>query len=325
MLAVEPGSDTTQLGEVRSLLLRDTAVSIYSNRSPLFVQRGGVTGEAVIVTGAAQGIGLGIAMEMARCGAKVVMADINEEVGQKALDKVKTATKNPDVIFCHVDVTSDSSVKNMVDKCVQMFGGVRVLVNNAAMFVFGNLRDGVTDEEWKKCFDTNVIGYGRCIKDASAAMRANKSSTQREFWTKRMECEEKTKVVVGSQGSIVNMASMSSFIAQGGFVPYSCSKGAVAQMTRCTALDFVQDNIRVNCVAPGTIETPALERFIKSNTAEGATAEQAALRKAFAEPKLMKRLGVAEEVAAAVIFLASVEASFMTGEMMVVDGGQTIH
>merc|ERR1712096_133475 len=108
---------------------------------------------------------------------------------------------------------------------------------------------------------------------------------------------------------------MSSFIAQPSFVPYNCSKGAVLQMTRCTTLDFAPDKIRVNCVAPGTIETPAVDNFIKMHTAEGATEEQAEFRQGFAQPILMARLGLPPEVAAAVLFLASDDASFITGEM----------
>ena len=132
--------------------------------------------------------------------------------------------------------------------------------------------------------------YANCIKHASEAMRRNARPTQRSFWKTHFEngenCEA-TEIQVGSRGTIVNMASMSSFIAQPSFVPYNASKGAVLQMTRqdflnhfkqlnytnkvnikdtenrCCALDFAEDNIRVNCVAPGTVDTPAVERLMR--------------------------------------------------------------
>ena len=127
--------------------------------------------------------------------------------------------------------------------------------------------------------------------------------TMWKHWPENGADSDAVEITAGSKGSIINLASMSSFIAQPSFVPYNSSKGAVLQMTKCCALDFAEDKIRVNCLAPGTIETPAFESFIMANgkTKEGT----ATLRRAATNPKVMKRLGQPEEIASAALFLAS--------------------
>jgi NAD(P)-dependent dehydrogenase (short-subunit alcohol dehydrogenase family) len=121
-------------------------------------------------------------------------------------------------------------------------------------------------------------------------------------------------------GSIINMASVSSFIAQPAFIPYNASKGAILQMTRCLAMDLAPDKIRVNAVCPGAIKTEATKKHIESL---GLVEEQAYID--FGQDALMKRMGLPMEVAYGVLFLASDEASFITGEHLVIDGGATIY
>ena len=120
-------------------------------------------------------------------------------------------------------------------------------------------------------------------------------------------------------GAIVNIASVSSFIAQPEFIPYNASKGAVAQLTRCLAMDLAEDNVRVNAVCPGSIRTRATDRHISSL---GLDPEKAYVE--FGQDSLMKRMGTPDEIASGALFLASDEASFMTGAHIVIDGGATI-
>ena len=173
-------------------------------------------------------------------------------------------------------------------------GEIDILVNNAAAFVFGKVED-ITQDDWMKVFGVNVIGYANCVREVLPSMRRQ------------------------SGGAIVNIASVSSFIAQPEFIPYNASKGAVAQLTRCLAMDLSVDNIRVNAVCPGSIRTRATDRHI---TSLGLDPEKAYAD--FGKDSLMKRMGKPEEIASGVLFLASDEASFMTGAQIVIDGGATI-
>ena len=171
---------------------------------------------------------------------------------------------------------------------------VALLVNNAAAFVFGKVED-VTQDDWMRVFGVNVIGYANCVREILPSMRR------------------------ASGGAIVNIASVSSFVAQPEFIPYNASKGAVAQLTRCLAMDLAVDNIRVNAVCPGAIRTRATDNHIASL---GLDPEEAV--KEFGQDSILKRMGEPEEIASGVLFLASDEASFMTGAHIVIDGGASI-
>ena len=167
-------------------------------------------------------------------------------------------------------------------------------MNNAAVFVFGKVED-VTADDWHRVFGVNVIGYANTVREVLPTFRA------------------------AGQGAVVNIASVSAYIAQPEFIPYNASKGAVAQLTRCLAMDLAKDNIRVNAVCPGSIRTRATDRHIDSL---GLEPEQAYVD--FAQDSLMKRFGRPDEIAAGVLFLASDDSSFMTGAHVVIDGGATI-
>ena len=158
----------------------------------------------------------------------------------------------------------------------------------------GTVEDA-SEDDWLRVFKTNVIGYANCIKAVTPVFRK------------------------AGGGSIINMASVSSFIAQPEFVPYNASKGAISQLTRCSALDLASDNIRVNAICPGSIETAGAT---KVNIGLGLDPVEA--NKALAEEALMKRMGKPEEIASVALFLASEDSSFMTGTHIVVDGGATI-
>lgn len=249
-------------------------------------------GKSAIVTGGGNGIGRAIALLFADQGAKVLVADIEDEAGSSVVDEINQ--KGGDAVFHHTDIANESSAESAIQSAVAAFGTVNILINNAAAFVFGKVED-VTTADWDRVLGVNVRGPANCVRAVLPVLRDN------------------------GGGSIVNLASVSSFIAQPEFIPYNASKGAVLQLTRCLALDLAVDNIRVNAVCPGTIHTRATETHIN---ALGLNREQALIE--FGEDSPMKRVGKPEEVAQGVLFLASDAASFITGEHLVIDGGASI-
>jgi NAD(P)-dependent dehydrogenase (short-subunit alcohol dehydrogenase family) len=249
-------------------------------------------GKNAIVTGSGNGIGRAIAIRFAAEGAKVTVAEIEEDSGQETVEMITQA--GGAAIFSKTDTTDSGSIKAAVGATIAAHGEVDRLVNNAAAFVFGKIED-VTEADWVRVFGVNVIGYANCVREVLPSMRRQ------------------------SGGAIVNIASVSSYIAQPEFIPYNASKGAVAQLTRCLAMDLSVDNIRVNAVCPGSIRTRATDRHIASL---GLDPEESYLE--FGQDSLMKRMGKPEEIASGALFLASDDASFMTGAHIVIDGGATI-
>ena len=249
-------------------------------------------GKSAIVTGAGNGIGRAIAGLFAEEGARILVAEIEEDAGKAVADEINRAGGT--AVFQHTDITDETSVSAAVHAAVDAFGTVNILVNNAAAFVFGKIED-VTRDDWDRVFGVNVIGPANCVRAVLPVLRGN------------------------GGGAIVNLASVSAFIAQPSFIPYNSSKGAVLQLTRCLAMDLAVDNIRVNAVCPGAIKTRATDRHISSL---GLDPEQA--YEEFGQDALMKRMGNPREIAYGVLFLASDEASYVTGEYLVIDGGATI-
>ena len=246
-----------------------------------------------IVTGGGSGIGRATCQRFGKEGSSVVVAEINEESGQGTVDLINN--NGGSAALFPLDVTDLNSVNKMVSETIERHETIDVLVNNAAAFVMGTVEDA-SEDDWLRVFKTNVIGYANCIKAVAPVFRK------------------------AGGGSIINIASVSSFIAQPKFVPYNASKGAISQLTRCSALDLASDNIRVNAICPGSIETAGAT---KVNIGLGLDPVEA--NKALAEEALMKRMGKPEEIASVALFLASEDASFMTGSHLVVDGGQTIN
>ena len=248
-------------------------------------------GKVALVTGGASGIGRAICELFAEEGARVAIADVDEEGGQETLKRI--VSSGGEALFVVTDVSVESEVERTVQATLEAYGALDVLVNDAAAFVFGKIED-VTDADWARVLGVNLIGASYCVKHVLPAMKA------------------------AGGGAIVNIASVSSFVAQPAFIPYNASKGALLQLTRCLAMDLAEHNIRVNCVCPGSVLTPATERHRRFVNAprEEFLAEAA-------ESSFLKRNGEPREIAYGALFLASDEASFVTGTPLVMDGGAT--
>jgi NAD(P)-dependent dehydrogenase (short-subunit alcohol dehydrogenase family) len=248
-----------------------------------------VKDKVAIVTGAATGIGQTTAEVLAAEGAKVVVADIDAAGGEATVAAI--CAKGGVAVFVPADISKETDAQRISDEAVRNFGRIDILVNNAATFVLKGFDASV--EDWQRSLGVNVIGTALVTKHAVEPMKKN-------------------------GGAIVILASISSFVAQPNFFAYSATKAALLQMTRNMALDLGPHKIRVNCVCPGTILTAASYRHMErvGMTLEQFNAEEGA--KTF-----LGRIGQTREVAAAILFLASDEASYITGASLLVDGGYT--
>ena len=245
-----------------------------------------------VITGSGNGIGRAIAEIFAKEGANVTVADIEEDSGKETVNRIKESGGN--AVFVKVDTSKKESVEKMIANSIKSFGEINILVNNAAAFVFGKIED-IDLSDWNKVLGVNVIGYANCVQESLESLKKNIDS------------------------SIINIASVSSFIAQPEFVPYNTSKGAVIQLSKCLAMDLAKYNIRVNSICPGSIRTRATDKHIESL---GLDPDKA--YKDFGDDSLLKRIGKPEEIAYGALFLASKDSSYITGTQLVIDGGATI-
>jgi NAD(P)-dependent dehydrogenase (short-subunit alcohol dehydrogenase family) len=248
-------------------------------------------GKTAIVTGGAGGIGRAIVEALLAEGASVGVFD-RDCGGASCAAWAAALPAGTPLLLLSVDVGDEAAVGAATAAVAARFGGsVHVLVNNAAAFVYGTV-ESVDAEGWARVLNTNIVGYANTQKHAIPLMRG------------------------AGGGAVVNISSISAFIAQADFLPYSVTKAAVLQMTRNVAMDVGKDNIRVNCVCPGPILTEATGRHAAGvgKSVEEVVAELSA-------HQILKRMGRASEVARAVLFLASDEASFCTGSHLMVDGG----
>lgn len=188
-----------------------------------------MTGKTAIVTGGGAGIGEATAQLFAEEGGQVLIADVDEQAGKAAVASIRKS--RGEAIFVKTDVSNEDDVRRMRDVCVQEFGKIDVLVNSAATFVLKGVEASV--EDWRRSLDVNVIGTFLCSRYAAEEMKKQGS------------------------GAIVNLSSISAWIAQPNFVTYSATKAAIVQMTRNLALDLAPHGIRVNCVCPATVLTRA--------------------------------------------------------------------
>lgn len=248
--------------------------------------------KVAIVTGGGAGIGRATCELFAEEGAAVVIAERDAKSGQETAGHI--AGKGGRVHFVATDVADETSVQLMVAETVRVFGRINILVNNAAIFVLRGI--DATPEEWRQILDVNVMGPALVAKHVVPEMRK------------------------AGGGAIVNLASISSFIAQPQFVTYNASKAAIANMTRCMALDLAPDNIRVNAVCPGAVWTQIVQRLTREAGMDRAAADA---HPDWGGAHMLNRIAEPREIAYAILFLASGEASFVTGENLMVDGGYT--
>lgn len=248
-------------------------------------------GKSTLITGGASGIGFATALAFLEEGARVAIADISEESGRKAVSNLKGL--GFDAFFIKTDVSKESEVKNMMSQVVKRFGRLDVLFNNAGIFVHGTV-DKLAEADWDRIMNVNLKGVFLCSKHAIPQMRKQ------------------------GKGVIVNNASCSAVVADHDDPAYCASKGGVGMLTKAMAVDYARENIRVNAVLFGEIETPMTRyeaKCINANFKEYC-------KKVAAEHPI-GRLGTPEEAARAVVFLASDDSSFITGAFLNVDGGLT--
>ena len=236
-----------------------------------------LSGLAAIVTGGGSGIGLATARLLASRGAKVAVLDLKP---------------GDEFIGVAADVTDDASVRLAVETAAGRLGGVDILVNNAGVGSIGTVADN-PDEEWHRVFDVNVVGIVRVTRAALPYLRASEHA------------------------AIVNTCSIAATAGLPQRAVYSATKGAVLSLTLAMAADHVHEGIRVNCVNPGTADTPWVGRLL--DQADDPAAERAALN----ARQPMGRLVSADEVAAGIAYLASPLASSVTGTALAIDGGMS--
>ena len=240
-------------------------------------------GKVVLVTGGTSGIGKTTAIAFARAGAKVVLTGRREKEGEQVFAEIKKL--GGEAAFVRADVAKDADVKKMVDFTLDKFGRLDVAFNNAGVEWSGPL-EKATEAEYRRIFDINVWGVLNSMRHEIPAMLKN------------------------GGGAIVNTSSVAGHVGLAQVSVYIASKHAVEGLTKSVALEFAKQKIRINAIAPGVIATEMFDRFADD-----------AMREQLISIIPVARVGAAEEIAAAVLYLASDAAKFTTGSSLVVDGG----
>jgi len=247
-----------------------------------------LAGRIAIVTGAGKGIGEAVAYRFAREGATVVAAQRSAEDGDAVVAGV--TREGGRALSIPTDVRDETSVEQLVARTIETFGRVDILVNNAGVGIRRTVTESTMDE-WDEVMEPNVRGVFLCMKHGIRAMTEQGS------------------------GSVINMASVASFVGFPRDAAYCASKGAVLMLTRQAALDYAPMGIRVNAICPGFIDTPMLRYYCDQQPDP-----DAAWREVLAQHP-MGRVGTPEDVAGAAVFLAGDDSTWMTGSALTVDGG----
>ena len=244
-----------------------------------------LSGKIAIVTGGSRGIGLATAKVLAENGATVIITAKNPERLEKAVLDV------PNAIGIAADVRKTNEVKNVVSKTIEKFGKLDILVNNAGIFPQIKKLHEIDEEEWNKVLDVNLTGQFRFTKEAIPYL-------QKTF------------------GSIINISSDAGIKAYEGFNAdaYSASKASLILLTKCWALEYSKDKIRVNCICPGVVDTDMTKPFLKTEKDKEFMNNEHPLG----------RIGQPEEIGKAVLYFVSDDASWTTGAILTVDGGESV-
>ncbi len=250
-------------------------------------------GKTTIITGAAKGMGKAHSLVLARAGAKVMLSDIDLPGCQQVVEEIKKERGEASAVKC--DTSSKADIDNLIAQTLKTFGKIDILVNNAGIFPFKPFLE-MTEAEFEKVIDVNLKGYFLCAQAAAKEMKNNQPNG------------------MGQRGSIVNITSIAMGqvgVGFAGLAHYCASKGGIVAMAQAMALELASLGIRVNNISPGAIDTPGAST----------TNLDPKQMEAMLAPIPMKRKGKPEEIANAVLFLASDESSYMTGSTIVVDGG----
>ncbi len=252
---------------------------------------GKLDGKVALITGGSSGIGLAASFMLAEEGARVVIAARGAAAGEDAVAQVRAA--GGQAVFARCDVRDPAECRAAVETAVAAFGRLDVLFNNAGVIYVDRTVENTSEEEWDTTIQSNLTGAYRVSKYAVPVMAA------------------------GGGGSIIHNASVFGLVGGGGVAAYCAAKGGVVLLTKAMAIDHAAQNIRVNCICPGSVDTPMLREEMRALGGEEMQ------RPKFAARHPVNRISTPEEVARVVLFLACDDSSFITGAAIPVDGGRS--